>query len=200
MKKAFFTGLVILLPATLTFLIVLFFVNFLALPFCGLVSSLFKYYGILSNPPLWLSKGIALIIAIGLIFLAGLLTRWIFVRYFFDWTNLIFHRIPMINTIYKAVQDVIHPLLSPDSTSFSQVVLAPFPCQNSYCIGLIPAHNAPSLDNSVSVLILGTPNPLMGFLLSYPKSELIFIDMKVDQAIKFVISCGIILPEQETPT
>ncbi len=77
--------------------------------------------------------------------------------------------------------------------------MVPFPKPGNYMIGLI-AREAPEAcsekmnEELISVLIPTTPNPTTGFLVMYKKEELIFLDMKPEDAIKFIVSCGVIIP------
>lgn len=196
MKNNFLTGLVILLPIALTFWILALLVNILTNPFTGLVDSLFAYYHV---NPAWtpfVSKLLILAVLLGLVFLAGLIGRFLFLNPLFKFGDRLLHRVPLVNKVYKASQDVVHSLFSEDKASFSEVVLAPFPNERSLSIGLISSKK----DNptgQVSVFVPGTPNPTMGFMLLFQQDQLIPLDIKVDEALKFVVSCGVINPKDK---
>ncbi|MCH9630800.1 MAG: hypothetical protein S4CHLAM37_08060 [Chlamydiia bacterium] len=110
------------------------------------------------------------------------------------------HRIPIVNKVYKTTQEIIKTIFVTDKSSFKQVVMVPFPNTDSYVIGLI-SRDAPNVCSTstskdlVSILIPTTPNPTTGFLLMYDRSSLIFLDMKPEEAIKYIVSCGVITPE-----
>lgn len=200
MKNDFKAGLAILLPIMLTLIIVGFLINFFTGPFLKPTEALFNYLGILQNSSpvtvLFVSK-ILILISLGmLIILIGWLARHFLVEYFFQLTDTILHRMPFINRIYKPCREVVNSLLSSGSTTFKQVVLIPFPDQNQLCIGLIAQDSIQfSQSEFISVFVPGTPNPTVGFMLMFKKEEMILLNMKVDEAIKFIISCGVVLPE-----
>ncbi len=98
------------------------------------------------------------------------------------------------------MQDIIRTLFAKDKSAFQQVVMIPFPSPGIYVLGFA-TQEAPATCSEkvgkelISVLIPTTPNPTSGFLLMFPKEDLIYVDMKPEEAIKFIISCGVIVPE-----
>jgi uncharacterized membrane protein len=130
--------------------------------------------------------------------------RWFFIRTAFSIGDKILHRIPVVNTVYKTTQDIIKTLFVSDKNSFKQVVMVPFPRPGVYALGLIARESPEMCSNTVgsplvSVLIPTTPNPTTGFLLMYKKEELVHVDMKPEEAIKYIVSCGVVVPEQQQP-
>lgn len=196
MKNNFLTGLAILLPIALTFWILALLVNLLTNPFTGLVDGIFHYYNLQTSWTPYITKLLILAVLIALVFLAGLLGRFLFLNPLFKFGDRLLHRLPLVNKVYKASQDVVHSLFSEEKTSFSQVVLVPFPNARSLSIGLISAKGE-ATPEKVSVFVPGTPNPTMGFMLLFRKDQLIPIDIKVDEALKFVVSCGVIHPKEK---
>lgn len=204
MKKNFITGLAILLPFVITALLFIFLVNLLTKPFVGIVENLFDSFGFSDTTigffhvyqivPL-LSRLIVVVFLILLTFLFGFLGRIVFFNFFLKIGNQLIHKIPFINKIYKAVQDVIHTLFQNDSKSFSKVVLIPFPTDRNLSIGLITREGAEeksdNLYGEISVFVPATPNPTMGFMILYRKDQLIYLDMSVEEALKFVVSFGV---------
>lgn len=209
MKKYFITGLVILLPLAVTIAIVVFIVNFLTKPFIGIVSSFLKDFNIINKGFLFLSPeqvvlyGSKLLILICLFLftlLLGVIARWFFFKALLNLSDKILHRIPLINKVYKTTQEIIKTIFVTDKSSFKQVVMVPFPKGGSYVMGLV-SREAPKACSEqsggelFSVLVPTTPNPTTGFLLMYKKEEIIFLDLKPEQAIKYIVSCGVITPE-----
>ncbi len=213
MKKYFITGLVILLPLVVTIAVVIFLVNFLTQPFIGMVSALLTKLHIINEGFLFLTPdqlvryGAKLIILI-LLFLftvgLGMVTRWFLINALFRLGDKVLHRIPIVNTVYKTTQDIIRTLFVSDKKSFQQVVMVPFPRPDVFVLGLI-SRDSPAMcskaagEELVSVLVPTTPNPTTGFLLMYKREELIIIDMKPEEAIKYIVSCGVIVPEPPLP-
>lgn len=209
MKKYFTTGLAILLPIIVTIMIIDFFVNFLTQPFLEPTKALILQLDSAQHPFFlfkettlitWVSKGIILFFLIAFTILIGLIGKLFLIDYLFSVGNYFLHQLPFVNKIYKTCQDIVHGLFSTTSRTFSQVVLVPFPNGNNLIIGLVirgsvkiqqPQQETKHL---ISVFIPSTPNPSFGFLLMLEKEHLTFVNMKVNEAIKFVVSCGSVVP------
>jgi uncharacterized membrane protein len=219
MKKYFITGLVLLLPLALTVLIVIFIVNFFTNPFVGAVRGFLDQLGILQKGffflspyqvQLYVSKLLILVLLFCFTVFLGWLTQWVIVHYFIRIGDYLFHRIPFVRTIYKTSQDVIKTIFGTSTRSFKQVVLVPFPNQETYSVGLVTREEIPTFKDGqkkelISVFVPTTPNPTSGFLMLFEAENLVFLDMKVEDAFKYIISCGVIMspfvkvPRGETP-
>lgn len=208
MKKFFITGLVILLPVALTLSIVLFIFNLLTVPFLGIVKTVFDHYKIFAGGFLFLQPDqIQNLIAQTLIFISlffiviglGFIARWFFFNTLLRFAEYIVIRIPLVNVIYKTSQDIIKTLFNSETKSFKHVVLVPFPSQENYSIGFITKENLPDIrgssQESVAVFVPTTPNPTSGFLMVFKQSDIIYLDITVEEAFKYIISCGVISPE-----
>ena len=211
MKKLLLAGLIILLPVAITYWLIKFVINLITNPFEAFVQMLLIKLGFFTEATIYsheqlimiFSKMFIILALFLLIMLVGAIGRWFFFRSLFHLADHILHAIPIINKVYLACKDFTSAIFSPKSGSFSQVVLVPFPSKEHLSIGLITSEfKAEALkggdDELVSVLIPGTPNPTIGFLLMFSKKQLTFTDMKVDQAIKYVMSCGSVLPQNLT--
>lgn len=203
MKKYFITGLILLLPLVLTAMLVIFIINLFTKPFVGAVSGLFQYLGLFQDGFLFLGARqmqhiIAQIAILALLFFLivglGMIARWFLVHYFIRFGDFIFHRIPFVSSIYKTIQDVIKTVFATETKSFKQVVLVPFPNPEAKTIGLVTREDI-QVDGigRVAVFVPTTPNPTSGFLMLYKPEELIWLDMSVEDAFKYVISCGVII-------
>jgi uncharacterized membrane protein len=213
MKKHFITGLVFLLPLVVTIAVIIFLVNFLTKPFIGIVSAVLTRLDIVNKGFLFLTPEQVLryssqFIVLVLLFLftvgLGMITRMFFIHYLFRLGDRALSRIPIVNTVYKTTQDIIKTLFVSDKNTFKQVVMVPFPRKDIFVLGLI-ARESPETcsqavnDELISVLVPTTPNPTTGFLLMVKKSDLIHIDMKPEEAIKYIVSCGVIVPTPTNP-
>lgn len=209
MKKYFITGLLILLPLAVTIAIVVFIVNFFTHPFIGIVSSfietlvpknahllVLKYEDVVR----YTSQLLILITIFVFTLFLGMIARWFFIKSLINLGDSILHRIPIINKVYKTSQEIIKTLFASDKDSFKQVVLVPFPNDHSYVMGLVSREspktcNDSSNKNLISILVPTAPNPTTGYLLLYDKEKVVPIDMKTEDAIKFIVSCGVVTPE-----
>lgn len=208
MKKYFITGLVILLPLAVTIAVVAFIINFLTQPFVGLIENFLK------NVPWYIKYHVIIDIFLKLAYLfalffftvlLGFLTRVVVFKSLLSLYDYILHRIPIIKTVYKATQQVIKTIFGTSSRSFKQVVMVPFPNPGSYCIGLVSSPAPPVCQKTletalISVFVPTTPNPTSGFLMMYEEHKIIYIDMKIEDAFKYIISCGVITSDSsESP-
>lgn len=211
LKNYFMTGLAVLLPVVITIVVLEFIINFLTEPFMGMMTPVLKHFHIdqclqpyISSEKClkYIGKTCILILLFTLTIIVGIITRSFFIRFLFNLWDRILTKIPVVKTIYKTTQDIIRTLFSSDKNSFQQVVMVPFPKEGIYALGLI-SRKAPSCCSKkakaklTSVLIPTTPNPITGFLLMYKEEDLIYVDMKTDEAIKYIVSCGVISPEDK---
>ncbi|MDN3508174.1 MAG: DUF502 domain-containing protein [Simkaniaceae bacterium] len=209
MKKSFITGLVILLPLAVTVMIVIFIVNFLTQPFFGAVSTFLSNFDILNHGFLFLKPeqvikyGSQLLILLCIFLFTiclGTIARWFFIRSLLRLSDYVLNKIPLVNTVYKTTKDIIKTIFASDKNAFKQVVMVPFPKKDCFVIGLL-SRESPELCSEAagnplfSVLVPTTPNPTTGFLLMYKRDDMIFLDMKPEDAIKYIVSCGVITPE-----
>lgn len=205
MKRNFFAGLFILLPFALTLLIVSFIINLLTAPFQDIVSTILNYYDILDKPFLFVSgeemvlifsKIFVLMTLFGCVLSIGFLGQQLLLTSTIRIGEVLIHRIPMVSAIYKATKEIIKTFFDNQANTFSQVALVPFPNPEAYGIGLISQGKRSDVSvDMINVFIPTAPNPTIGYMLAFKPSELIFIDMKVDDAIKCIVSCGIMFPE-----
>ncbi len=203
MKKYFLTGLVTLLPLTVTVWVVHFFIDFLTKPFIGIVTTLADHLPIAS--PQLIRTLSQILILVSLFFFTlflGIVARKFFFNQLINLGDRLFDRIPLVNKVYKTSKEIVQSIFGSKERSFTQVVMIPFPYPGSYCIGLI-AKNAPRTCSEaehhelISIFIPTTPNPSTGYLVMCKKSELIYLKMKTEEAIKYVVSCAVIQPDKK---
>jgi uncharacterized membrane protein len=204
MKKYFITGLLTLLPLAITIEVLGFFIRFLSKPFMGLMEQFVRtapWIPLYSESSIrWASQILVIVALFSFVVILGFIARTFFIKSLIHFGDKLLHKIPIINKLYRSFQEIVHSLFISEKDSFKEVVLIPFPGEGSYCLGLI-SRNAPEPcrdmhgEDLVSVLIPSTPNPANGFLLMFQRKELIYLDMTTDEALKYIISCGVILPE-----
>ena len=208
MKKYFFTGLAVLLPAVFTLFILGFLIHFVTAPFMAAVLAVLMRDSFFNTPflffsaesvLLWSSRFIVLLCLVSLILLVGLLGRLFLLKWLGTLGDYFLHRLPLINKIYKPIQEAVTHIFSPkEKNQFSTVVLVPFPHGDTYSLGLVTNSiekkegEPENIGAYISVFVPGTPNPAMGFMLLYPEERLIRMNMRVEEALKFIVSCGVI--------
>jgi uncharacterized membrane protein len=114
-------------------------------------------------------------------------------------------RIPLLRGLYSTVKDIGTAVLGDNKMAFNQVVLVPFPIPGVYSIGLVTSNAPSSLNDAAGKPLRGVflptpPNPTTGPLLYYPEELVIPTTMRVDQAIKIVVSAGAVVPLEPGPT
>jgi uncharacterized membrane protein len=152
----------------------------------------------------WYWSLTALILAVLLIGLVGLLARNYFGKRMIQWVDSTLLRIPLLNKIYGATKQVNDAFSSSNKTSFRTVVLVEFPRPGVYSIGFITSEphlevQAKIQEKVVCVFVPATPNPTSGFLLMVPEDKVTKLEMSVADGIKYIISLGSILPESGRP-
>ncbi len=201
MKKYFASGVVVLLPLALTFWIVSFIIGVLTTPFLGIAATILAALGLHNVSFLFLSPeqvlqfASTLLVLIFLIFFIlgiGAIGRHFFFKYVMKLSDALLHKIPVISTVYKTSQELIQTILTTSNKSFKQVVLVPFPTAESWCIGLVTRDDE-EMENRIAVFVPTTPNPTSGFLVLFNRDQVVPLDMKVEEALRYVISCGVLL-------
>jgi uncharacterized membrane protein len=203
MKKYVVTGLIILLPLVLTLIIISFLFDLFTTPFVPLVQALLSLLPIHLPPgiTLFISRLIGLALLCLLILLLGVIARHFLLKKLIKWTNSIFSRIPFVKTVYKVSREVMSAIFSPDGKqAFKDPVMYPFPYAPYYGIGFSAGEAAKECEEVigeplVSIFAPTAPHPISGFLFLIPKKDVKAIDMTKEDAIKFLVSCGVITPE-----
>lgn len=144
--------------------------------------------------------GIGVLLTILVIFTTGVLAANFLGRRLMSWGDAIVGRIPLVRSIYTGVKQVTETMLTPGGQSFRKVLLVEFPKEGVWSIAFQTGEGSKEIDHAlkneamVSYFIPTTPNPTSGFLMMAPKNRVIELDMSVDQALKFVISLGVVQP------
>lgn len=210
-KKNFLTGLAILTPIAMTFAMVQFLVNLFTTPFLDIVEAIFgknnwleQIFRFLADYNLTVPahRIFILIILTATIVSTGYSVRHLTIQRALHYFDKMIHRIPGFNYIYKAIQDTVRSVLQPASANFSRAVIVPYPHSKSYAVGFVTDEpKFPDECKKVTVFIPATPNLTNGFMLLFDEKEVHYIEMSVEEAIKFIVSCGIMFPhEEKTPS
>lgn len=206
MKKKFVTGLIVLLPLIITFFLISFVLHLLTDPFIAIVSSfLNKFNG--SHPWLLspkfiliLSQVLILFFFVVGIFILGVLGRWFLLKTLMKWVNALLLKIPFFKTIYHTLKDLITSVLSLDEKkAFNHPVMVDFPNNSSAIIGFASGSVPPQCQEHVKVelesVFVPTIHPITGFLIFVPKNKVAKINLTSEEAFKYTISCGVIIPD-----
>jgi len=143
--------------------------------------------------------GLGLVAGIVLILLTGAMASNVLGRRVVGLFDRIMLRIPLARTIYSATKQVSDGLLQQNRAAFKQAVLVEWPRPGIYSIGFVTGETRgeaqeKTKERVVNVFIITTPNPTTGFLCLVPESELIPLEMSLEDALKMVVSAGIVTP------
>lgn len=144
--------------------------------------------------------GLGLVLAFVILFGTGLISRNLFGQQILQaWDNLL-ARIPVVKSIYSSVKQVSDTLLSESGQAFRKALLVEYPREGAWTIAFQTGTPAASVakyfsEEHVSVYVPTTPNPTSGFFLMLPKSKVIELEMTVDEALKYIISMGVVVPD-----
>ena len=185
-RNYFFAGVVILIPLGITLYFTLFLIN---------ISS--KILPKELNPNHYLPydiPGVEIIISIFLITFIGWVSLSFIGKKLLEIFNNILKRIPFLRTVYSAIVQMIETFTKREEGK-KNVVLVEYPRKGTWAVGFATKENTSGIadktkQNLVNVFIPTTPNPTSGFLLMFPKEEIVYLDMTFEQASKFIVSAG----------
>ncbi len=156
--------------------------------------------------------GIGALLTLVVIFVTGLLaTNFLGQRLVLLWEGML-SRIPIVRTIYSSVKQVSDTLLSPQGNAFRKALLVEYPRKGSWTIGFLTGTPADEIRRSVaraepadadagagaemvSIYVPTTPNPTSGFFLMMRREDTIELEMSVDEALKYIVSMGVVTPD-----
>ena len=195
MKKYFVTGLLVLVPLFITVWVL-----------STLIHTMDQ--SLLLLPESWRPKslvgfelpGIGALLTLGIIFVTGLIATNIFGQQLIMLWESFLARVPFVKTIYSSVKQVSDTLFSDSGNAFRKAVLVQYPRQGSWTIAFVTGAPGGDVVNHlhgdyISIYVPTTPNPTSGFFLMMPKADVIELEMSVDEALKYIISMGTVVPK-----
>ena len=186
LRNYFLAGVVTLIPIGITIYLVLFIVK---------ISS--KILPKELNPNHYLPyeiPGVEILISFFLITLIGWLSLSFLGRKLLNIFNNVLNKIPILRTIYSAITQMTQTFTKNDGKK-QNVVLVEYPRKGSWAVGFATKENTGEIskktnENLVNVFVPTTPNPTSGFLLMFPKKEVIYLDISFEEASRFIVSAG----------
>lgn len=203
MKKYILTGLLVWLPLAVTLWVITTVMGTLDGVFMWLLNavqavmpaSIVPALDQLRNIP-----GLSVIIVVLALLLTGMAVTNIAGQWLLSQYNRLFSNIPIVKSIYNSVKQVSDTLFSSSGQAFRQAVLVQYPREGSYTIAFVTgkpsgevASHLPSPD-MLTLYVPTTPNPTSGFMLIVPRADVIELTMSVDEALKYIISMGVVAP------
>lgn len=199
MKKYFITGLLIWVPLAITAWVLALIVRtmdqtLLLLPEAIRPEHLLGVY----------IPGIGVIATLLVVFLTGLVTANIIGQRLLRFWEGVLSRIPVVKSVYYSVKQVSDTLFSSSGEAFRKALLVQYPREGIWTIAFQTGQPGGDVVNYldgeyVSIYVPTTPNPTSGFFLMLPRKDVIELDMSVDEALKYIISMGVVAPAMRNP-
>jgi len=194
LRRYFVAGILVLVPVGVTIFALRFLVNLLdrsltLLPDAIQPENLFGF----SIP------GLGIILSLVVLILTGMLAANFFGRKLMDVGENILNRIPVVRSIYYGSKQIAETMFSGKSDAFRQPVLIPYPHEKSWALAFVTNNHLGEIQyrtgqDVVGVYVPTTPNPTSGFNLMIPRDQVIELDMSVDEALRMIISLGVVVP------
>ena len=200
MKRYFITGLLIWVPIGLTAWVLKF-----------LISTMDQSLLLLPDkfqPEVLLGMkvyGVGTILTLLVVFITGIMTANIIGQKLLVFWEGVLWRIPVVKSIYWSIKQVSDTIFSDKGEAFRKALLVQYPRQGAWTIAFLTGQPGGDVANHlkrdyISVYVPTTPNPTSGFFLMMPKDDVIELDMSVDEALKYIISMGVVSPNGNNKT
>ena len=202
MKRYLLAGLLVWLPLAITIWVLHAILGTLDGVFAWLLSASQAVLPSAAYTPLEMLKrvpGLGVIVMIAGLLLTGVFAANIVGQWWLrQWDNVL-SRIPIVKSIYSSVKQVSDTLFSSSGNAFREAVLVQYPREGSWTIAFVtgkPGGEAAQHlhDGYLSLYVPTTPNPTSGFFLMVPRTDVIALAMSVDEALKYIISMGVVAP------
>lgn len=195
LRSNFITGLVIVAPLALTAWLVWTVITVIDARVVPLIPGAY-------NPATYLGNdipGFGVVIFVVFTAIIGALTKGFFGRQLVKWGENLVERLPLVRSIYNGTKQIAETILSQSSNNFKQAVLIEYPRKGIWAVGFLATTTRGEVaqklpEEAVSIFLPTTPNPTSGFLLFVPKSDIVVLDMDVEEAAKLIISAGLVTP------
>lgn len=146
--------------------------------------------------------GLGVLLAVALVLITGMIMANLLGRRLVAFWESLLARIPLVRTLYSAVKQIMEAVLATDAKSFRKVLLVEYPRKGVWSLAFMTSDDLgevqdKTIANVISVFIPTTPNPTSGFVLMVPESDVIELDMAVEEGLKMIISMGVVVPNSQ---
>ncbi|TMW75338.1 DUF502 domain-containing protein [Thauera sp. UPWRP] len=199
MKKYFITGLLIWLPLAITYMVIAWIV--------GTLDAILLWLPAEYQPSRFIGfdiPGVGVVASLLLVFFTGLVAANVLGQKLVQLWEALLARIPVVKSIYYSVKQVSDTVFSSNGQAFRKALLVQYPREGVWTLAFLtgqPGGDAAEhlRGDYVSVYVPTTPNPTSGFFLMMRRSEVVELDMSVDDALKYIISMGVVAPAARRP-
>lgn len=194
MKRYFITGLLIWIPLSITFMVLAWIVGTLDQIMDWLPNGVQPRNLLGFNIP-----GTGVVVALLIVLITGIVAANVIGQKLLRFWEGLLSRIPVVKSLYNGVKQVSDTLFSSSGQAFRKALLVQYPREGSWTIAFLTGKPGGDPANHlkgeyVSVYVPTTPNPTSGFFLMMPRQDVVELDMSVDEALKYIISMGVVAP------
>jgi uncharacterized membrane protein len=202
LRKHIIAGLLVWLPLAITIWVLLWVVGLLDGIFRAVLRAAAAVLPASVEPlveALVTIPGLGVVLLVSLMLLTGVFVTNMFGQWWLRQWDQMLGRIPIVKSIYNSVKQVSDTLFSSSGQAFREAVLVQYPRAGSWTIAFVTGKPGGEVaghlqGDHVSVYVPTTPNPTSGFFLMMPRSDVIVLTMSVDEALKYIISMGVVAP------
>ena len=195
LRKWFLTGLLVIVPMVITFLVLQWVV--------GLLDQTLQILPLSWQPDRMLGMhipGFGVILTLAILLVVGAIASNFMGRKLVEWGDAVVTRIPVVRSIYSSVKQVSDTLFSENGNAFRKAVLVQWPREGVWTVAFVTGSPGGDVatylrdDEFLSVYVPTTPNPTGGYFVMLRKSDCVELNMSVDEALKYVVSMGVVVP------
>ncbi len=195
-RAYFFTGILVTAPVAITLYMAYKFIVWIDRLVNQILPPQYKFDEILP----FTIPGVGLVVLVLALILVGMFAAGFLGKFFLRLGEWIVYKVPLISSIYSVLKQIFETFFSTKTQAFSKVVMLEYPRKGIWILGFVSSELRGEVkekfaEEMLNVFIPTTPNPTSGFLIFVPKKDTIELDMKVEEGIKFVISGGLVEPE-----
>jgi uncharacterized membrane protein len=211
LRRSFLTGLVVVLPITLTIYLIWTVIGWIdgwVLPFVPAAyhpNELLQHY--FGQDWRYNVRGLGVIVFLVFTILVGFLAKGFFGRSILRYAENLVDRMPVVRSVYNGLKQIAETVFTQSSSNFDRACVVEFPRKGVWAIGFVAtrargelAAKIPGGDDAYTVFVATTPNPTSGFLVYVAARDVILLDMSVEDAAKLIISAGLVYPNSKDPT
>jgi uncharacterized membrane protein len=211
LRASFLTGLVVVLPVGLTIYLIWTFIGWIDAWILPLIPGAYqpevllqRWFGPETNYPV---RGIGVIVFLVFTVIVGWIAKGLMGRSVIRWGERMVDRMPVVRSIYNGIKQIAETVFTQTNSNFERSCVVEFPRVGMWSIGFVArrvkgelAQRLPNGDQMLTVFLPTTPNPTSGYLVYVVESEVIMLDMSLEDAAKLIISAGLVYPNPKDPT
>lgn len=195
LRRYLLTGIVVTAPISITVYLTYIFLTFVDKHVARIIPDAW-HQGFYNGPAV---PGLGLVVALAGFMVIGWFATNFLGRFIIRLYEYVLDRMPVIRTVYGAIKQIFETIMASQSSAFREAVMLEYPRRGVWSIGFVTGRTEGEVQDAtanetINVFVPTTPNPTSGYLLFVPKKELKYLDMSVEEAVKLVVSAGIITP------